>query len=175
MRFGIEMDRPGRSTLLCQLFRLCPQCLDSLDVFAQAFHFARDIAGLQHRANSNAQFNGINRFPKKIVRSHFDGLFQPVMGIKSRQKDYRDGVGRRIRTQFITGLQAIHFGHANIEQDEVGMLGGRCDNRSFAIGRREDLIPFVFQENRQKRTNVGIVIHHQNSFSQQDAHSTGLD
>src|SRR5262245_58398635 len=59
---------------------------------------------------------------------------------------------------------AVHVGHPDVEQYEVGLLARRGAARGRRVGGNLDLVAFLREDLREQAADVGLVVDDQNSL-----------
>ena len=97
------------------------------------------------------------------MRSDADGLHHRSHFIRTRQHDYIQAPVDF--HQLLQRVNAVHFRHQNVENDEVGPLAFLHSVQGFPAGvDRLHVEPVHFQKGLQILSNTRLVIHHQNFF-----------
>ena len=113
------------------------------------------------RADAGDDLVGVEGLGHIVHAAHFKAAVLLARRFHDGQEDDRDGLGFPVCLEAAADLEAVHFGHQDIEQDEIGPVRGGQFQRALAVfGDDEEIVPF--QRPDEDVQIHGIVVHHQN-------------
>ncbi len=113
---------------------------------------------IDERRDIREEFGGVDGFGDVSLEAGEEGVAAVLGAGEGGESDGGEGGGGVEIADFVDELIAVHFGHADVGDEEVGMEMGETGER-FARGGGEGDVGFAFaKETFEEPARVGVVI-----------------
>src|SRR5436189_6419205 len=121
---------------------------------------ARDLR-LERKLEELFELEGVDRLGHVVVKAGVPREApMPILSVAGER--YEDRVPEPdLFTEAPSDLKTIHLRHADVEQDNLGTVGGGDLERRPSVVRRRDIVTEVAHELRERLGGVAIVINDQ--------------
>ena len=112
-------------------------------------------------ADAGQHFVGMERFGHIVDAADFEPPVLLAGRFHHGQEDHRDALGLFVRLEALADFEAVHLGHEDVQQDEIGVMAeGQIQRALSVLGDDEEIV--LFEGLDQDVQIDGIVIHDQN-------------
>jgi hypothetical protein len=116
---------------------------------------------LQARPHARLEEHGVDGLEEIILRAHLDAAGHAVHLFDRRQHHHRDVAKARVGRERRQHLVAVHLGHLDVEQDQIGTPLRQRFERRATVFREGDAVSELFQGASEQEPIDPVVVDHQ--------------
>lgn len=136
--------------------------LNFIEVRERAFKFALHVSYAEEALHAGEEFELVDGLTDEVVCAALAGLLDVAEFIERCHHQHLNIFGAGVGFEFFADLESAHPGHHDIEQDEVGVVGGDFFQGVDSVDGGDDLQRHGLEEGLEQLDVLGVIVNDEN-------------